>query len=598
MKYAEKWQKDLEIFRNTSTCFIVEGNVHDLQPVVREDECYGAVSLLQYLHNYLVETGYERVVFYNRSDGFHNPFDSAMVNSIVAQAPTRGRNAGSASRSVTSILDATETIRSSLQDIKHPTAIVIDLANTVISSPDNLSSDEMESFTRLLLSTRNPTQANTGSKGLLKNLLFLVTEKVNDVPAWFYFNNPYVHTLTIGKPDKEVRSKVMDKRVEQLEGASSLSSDELAKAKDEFASLTEDLTLVEILGIYTLCRQKGYSADSIRDAVKLFRYGETESQWDRISVEKAKNAEVLLSKRVKGQPRAVGKAADILRRACLGLTGIQGGSNSRPKGVLFLAGPTGTGKTELAKTIAEFVFGDEGFVTRFDMSEYQQPHSDQRLLGAPPGYVGYSNGGQLTNAIKARPFSVLLFDEIDKAHPSILDKFLQILEDGRITDSSGETVYFTESIIIFTSNLGMVGQDNDTGIRYPTITPDMDYETIRTRLMEAIRNYFKYTISRPELLNRMGDNFIVFDFLRDDAAKDILTMKIDAVVKNLESEKGIHLVVEEPFRRKLMQRSIEDTSNGGRGISNMVETYLVNPLARILVQEGWKSGGIILIFDF
>ena len=163
----------------------------------------------------------------------------------------------------------------------------------------------------------------------------------------------------------------------------------------------------------------------------------------------------VLGQEVLGQDRAVASVVDIILRATTGLSGIQHSSRTIPRGVMLFAGPTGVGKTELAKTMAREIFGSEEAMIRFDMSEYSQSHSDQRLLGAPPGYVGYDAGGELTNAIKSKPFSILLFDEIEKANPNILDKFLQILDDGRMTDSRGETVYFTECLIVFTSNIGM-----------------------------------------------------------------------------------------------------------------------------------------------
>lgn len=592
MIQAEKWQKDLAAYRDINTVFIIEGNVHDLQPwIYEEDGACEPVSLSLYLHRYLTEEGYDPVVFYNRIDGFSNPYASDMVFAFF-------RGVSSDGKSVKAIGAATELMRQTMSNTVRPAVIVIDLANTIAASPDNLSEEETEYFTRLMLASRMPVQAlSMRDRRPLTNLLFLIVEKVNDIPAWFYLNNPYVRTLTVSRPKKEVRTAVIDARIDTLTGAEELTSADRKKARDEFVALTDGMTLVELFGIFSLCRQKKYAAFQIREAVKMFRYGETESQWDKLDLEKVKCAEEYLSSRVKGQEHAIKKAASVLSRACLGMSGIQGGSSSRPKGVLFLAGPTGTGKTELAKTIAEFVFGDESFVTRFDMSEYQQPHSDQKLLGAPPGYVGYSNGGQLTNAIKSKPFCVLLFDEIDKAHPSILDKFLQILEDGRITDSAGETMYFSEAFIIFTSNLGVVGQDAETGRRYQTITPDMEYDTIQKKLLESIREYFKYTIQRPELLNRMGDNFIVFDFIREKAVEEILDLKLNAVVERLDHEKGLRIKISAPFREYLLTHAKQDLSNGGRGISNMVETYLLNPLSQVLLKEKWVSGDTVIIED-
>lgn len=590
MMQAEKWQKDLAVYQGINTTFIVEGNVHDLQPwIYEEDGACEPIALSLYLQRYLTEEGYDPVVFYNRIDGFSNPYDSEMVSTFF-------RGCSSDEKSSKSICAATELIRKTMANDIRPTAVIVDLANTITTSPDNLSEEEIENYTKLMLASKKPVQAlSMRDRRPLTNLLFLIVEKVNDIPTWFYLNNPYVRTLTISRPDKEIRAAVIDARLDNLSGAKDLDAADRKKAQDEFIALTEGMTLVELFGVFSLCQQKKYTVSQIRKAVKMFRYGETESQWDKLDSEKVKGAEEFLSRRVKGQENAIKKAAGVLSRACLGMSGIQGGSNSRPKGVLFLAGPTGTGKTELAKTIAEFVFGDESFVTRFDMSEYQQPHSDQKLLGAPPGYVGYSDGGQLTNAIKAKPFCVLLFDEIDKAHPSILDKFLQILEDGRITDSAGETMYFSEALIIFTSNLGVVGQDAGTGRRYQTITPEMDYDTIQIELMAAIKDYFKFTIQRPELLNRIGDNFIVFDFINEGAAAKILDLKLNAVVKNMEQEKGIKLEIKPAFKEYLLNIARKDLSNGGRGISNMVETRLINPLATVLVKENWKSGDSIVI---
>jgi ATP-dependent Clp protease ATP-binding subunit ClpA len=228
------------------------------------------------------------------------------------------------------------------------------------------------------------------------------------------------------------------------------------------------------------------------------------------------------------------------------------------------------------------------------MSEYGQSHSDQKLLGAPPGYVGYEAGGQLTNAVKEKPFSILLFDEIEKAHPSIFDKFLQILEDGRMTDGKGNTVYFSECIIIFTSNLGIYTH-NAAGIREANVTEKMEYKEVQTRVRLAIDDYFKLELGRPELLNRIGENIVVFDFIRPTVAETILDAQVGKIVRNLSGEKRIELVISPPARAVLLEKALGNLSNGARGIGNIVESLLINPLSRYLFDHGIKGNERIVI---
>lgn len=443
--------------------------------------------------------------------------------------------------------------------------------------------------------SKNSVQAISSSKQKpLTNVQFFVTDKINDIPAWFYVNNPYVKTLNVSKPEKEVRSSIIKSRVISIKGTKELNEDEKKKIVDEFTLLTDGMSLVEIDGIVALCRYQGLTVEHIKEAIFMFKYGTNESHWDKIDMDIVNNIDDILSKRVKGQTYAISKVSSILKRSCLGLTELQGGANSRPKGVLFFAGPTGTGKTELAKSIAEMIFGDESFLTRFDMSEYGQPHSDQKLLGAPPGYVGYSAGGQLTNAIKEKPFSVLLFDEIEKAHPSILDKFLQILEDGRLTDSSGETVYFSETLIIFTSNLGITKRST-SGASINVVSKEMDYEQIKEGVLQEIKEYFKYDINRPELLNRIGDNFIVFDYIREDIAKRILSYKVEKIVDNLLKSKQIKLNIEDAFYNYLVEETLNNLENGGRGIGNVIESKLVNSIASIMTEGNISDNASITL---
>ena len=330
-----------------------------------------------------------------------------------------------------------------------------------------------------------------------------------------------------------------------------------------------------------LSRNQRTHIKDLCSVIDLYKFGIQDNPWTKVNLD---NAYADFEERVKGQSNALTQTLDIVKRAVTGMSSITSSTHGKPKGVLFFAGPTGTGKTETAKTLAQKIFGDESACIRFDMSEFSQSHSDQRLLGAPPGYVGYEAGGQLTNAVKNNPFCILLFDEIEKAHPSILDKFLQILEDGRMTDGKGETVYFSETIIIFTSNLGIYEIDRD-GFRQQKVKSDMSYRQVQQSVREGIERYFKQQLGRPEILNRIGENIVVFDFIRQDVAELILRSQINKIISNMRQEKHIELTISDQAFSVLKAKSIANLDNGGRGIGNIVESMFVNPLSRYMFDQ-------------
>jgi ATP-dependent Clp protease ATP-binding subunit ClpB len=276
--------------------------------------------------------------------------------------------------------------------------------------------------------------------------------------------------------------------------------------------------------------------------------------------------EKVLEQRVVGQEPAVEAVADAIRRNKAGLS-----DEGRPLGSFLFLGPTGVGKTELAKTLAEFLFNEEKALTRIDMSEYGEKHSVSRLIGAPPGYVGYEQGGQLTEAVRRRPYSVILFDEIEKAHPEVFNVFLQILDDGRLTDGQGRVVDFKNVIIVMTSNLG---SDLILGAK--------KQEEVRDALLELLKQSF-----RPEFLNRI-DETVIFNRL----GKAEIAKIVDIQLKRLESrlaERKISLSLTRSAKDLLAERGY-DPLFGARPLKRTIQAELENPLAKAIIAGTIKEG--------
>lgn len=591
--FIAKWHREIEIFDKIKPVIILEGNVLDKfqYPIDGSMPKGSILGLAEYLHYHFKDSGYTNIAFYDSIRGFYNSFEDGYIQRFAQlvhgnledshiRADFKGRNG-----------TASSLIREAMIQNKEATVVVMDFASRYITSPTNMEQSEIDGFTVLLQASMEAKDVKTEGYGMLKNLVVILANKVNDIPAWFYLDNPNVKTILLKTPSKEEREQLVkgdnfptffanDIYVDEHEYYQN-HPDELDKIQDKFVGLTEGFSFTELNGLRRLSKNQRIHIKNMCDVIDLYKFGIKENPWNTLNYVEMKNAYEDFHKRVKGQDIALMKTLDVVKRAMTGMSGLQSSSGTRPKGVLFFAGPTGTGKTETAKTLAEKLFGDEKNCIRFDMSEYGQSHSDQKLLGAPPGYVGYEAGGQLTNAVKNNPFSILLFDEIEKAHPSILDKFLQILEDGRMTDGQGNTVYFSETIIIFTSNLGIYGL-NSLGERVQKVTPKMTYDEVQKAVRNGIEDYFKLQLGRPEILNRIGENIVVFDFIREDIAEEILLSQINKITGNLRTEKNIEITLSDNAKEVLKEHAIANLENGGRGIGNIVESLLINPLSRYL----------------
>ena len=292
---------------------------------------------------------------------------------------------------------------------------------------------------------------------------------------------------------------------------------------------------------------------------------------------KLQRMEEELKKRVIGQNEAIKRMADVIRRSRAGI-----GDPNRPNGSFIFLGPTGVGKTELTKALAQFIFNDDNALIRVDMSEYMEKHSISKLIGSPPGYVGYDEAGQLTESVRHRPFSVILFDEIEKAHPEVFNMLLQVIDEGRLTDGKGRVVNFKNTIIILTSNIGSQFIEKMETIGFSNNSDKQDYSNMKEKVMEAMKDHF-----RPEFINRL-DEIIVFDILSEEAIKEIVNLRVN-VVKDRLLTKEIDFKISDEALSYLAKEGY-NPHYGARPLNRLIQNKILNPVANFIISNDVKKG--------
>lgn len=581
--WLERFSRDI----GYKSSVIVFGNTSDIILNPKNSGKYDKV--INTLISYTRDKGYKKIVKWDRVDGIDHSVSDELVNGVDSNNSQPQSNDSDydlgedfdinpSSQQGNCYKNPDEFFPYMLSAVKNgatKTAFILDYSDYLFGNTNSLSEKERD-----YLATLGKTLEASQSYNLFDSefasvgsVVIIVAKNNAMIPPAFYLNNSMVSSVNVPLPGHQEREHFIETNMACLNISQDIMADK--NAKDDLIDALDGFTLKDIAQMMKLSRQLPEKL-SFEKLINLFKYGEKVSPWEELSKEKIERIEDELSKRVKGQDAAISKVKDVIIRAYTGFSGLQHSSKQKkPKGTLFFVGPTGVGKTELAKSLAAFVFGDENACIRFDMSEYNHEHSDQRLVGAPPGYVGYEAGGQLTNAVKEKPFCVLLFDEIEKAHGRILDKFLQILEDGRLTDGKGETVYFSETIIIFTSNIGAAD-----------VNADLDPKEVKKLFVEKVQDHFITKLGRPELLNRIGDNIVTFNFIDNpEVFTKIAKLKFKTIEEFVAERYGAKIVFENEDAIFMAIGKKAGKQNGGRGLLNVMESVIINPMSEFIFER-------------
>lgn len=483
--------------------------------------------------------------------------------------------------------DPIELIRLALVQREHPALVIVEQADILLQDPAAHDRPDRERVALLQLALREAATVDGH-----RNTCILLAGMPGSIPAVLLAGSEEIGHLDMAAPSRAEREVVLTAALDGMAGTDQLDGDGSRQIVRELASLTDGDTLRSIESLAAFSAAGDHSALDPRRLVHLHRFGDQIDHWEHLR-EGMAACRAHLQRRVFGQHQAVEAAMAAIAAAALGLdlSGNLLSSERGVRGLLWFIGPTGVGKTELAKAIAEAVFGDAEAYFRLDMSTFAQEHAAERLVGAPPGFVGYEQGGELTNAVRRRPNLVILLDEIDKAHRRVFDVIMSILDDGRITDAQGNVVRFGQAIVIATSNQG----SHDLAALVAEHGDAVTYEQIAEASTAAVRRDLE-AAGRPEIFGRIAGAIVPFDVLRPEIIDRIaVKFATDASFAN-----GPRLDVDLPSTCAMARAELADPTQralGGRQVRNVVQRHLRRLASWLGEQDALTADHVAVRFD-
>lgn len=546
-----KWQHDVNQYLNVERIICLMGNVYD-KSISLDDE-RGYCTVPEYLRDLLIKKGYseENIKYFDPIAGNVNS-----TNDLT------GIGRKNKERPIETLADT--IAKDFTKRDAPPTVYIIPNASFFNVDNANISPEENDAWVKL----RVAGQQNTNDS----KIIFLFSSFA-DVPTSLTKGQYFIKTIDVSMPDQTQRRQF----------TSAIFSNFSIEDCTAVSDASDKLTLDRMEAIFkNLCRKVANpTSQQVVKKIESYFFGYNDNPWFNVPKEKLNGLEDYLNEYIKGQKEAIHQIVETIKSVCNGTADKLKNSKYAPKAVLFFPGTTGVGKTEICKKIAEYILGDESNMITINCNEYKESHNPQRLIGAPPGYVGYDQGGQLTNAVREHPFSIVLFDEIEKANGVIWDYLMTVLSDGRLTDGRGQLCNFSNTLIVFTTNLGSAEASECN-----------NNEDAKQVMRTVIEKYYK-NINRREVYGRIKRGIIPFSSITEGTAVEIIKLQLDKYIKRY-AEEGTKVVFSDDVIRWVTSLCANSNEYGGRDVAGAVQDCLVKGLSDIADTNNIKGATVYI----